>query len=33
MSINTNMTLYGEKDSYLIENCNDLEDITLDDIK
>ena len=27
------MTLYGSGDSYLIENCDELEDITLDDIK
>lgn len=27
------MKLYGEKDSYLIENCDELEDITLEDIK
>jgi hypothetical protein len=27
------MALYGECDTYLIENCDELEDITIDDIK
>ena len=27
------MALYGQCDSYLIENCDELGDITIDDIK